>query len=382
VGFSISWLAFAPGAPAPLRQLRLADTGRPASPGVAPQAGARLANGWYVVAWAGFGHAEVEPMNAESRSWETRVVACTAGESVNTSSAALYVDGEQQWAVTHILDQGRDHLDIDGTPPAGAAKQLAIARRLAAKDGFDAVFSVPMILAQDECGFRHDVHHGAVFTELEAVPLLTPQAVAQTLLPLMRRVLESRGFDCIAATPSGGAFLRDRDEHRVECSVGLEPGSAGGCCVNVPAIVRNLRAQRAVAAACGDVEAAKPMYRGRFAEATTLPYFVTTAPELAEWTSRAEAELGDWADRLADVKALDALVNDGRVRYNFLGAPYEAHYDLDTGYAPLAIAYLAGNPRFASMVEQTARQLRESAPDEEAQVRRLVRELEALPRAV
>jgi hypothetical protein len=375
MGFSISWLAFAPGAPDPLRGFRLADTGRPATPGITPVSGSRLANGWYVVAFAGFGHAQVEPLNAESCSWGTRVVACTAGESVNTSSAALYEDGEQKWFAMHVLDEGRDHLALEGEPPAGAARHLATARRLAAKDGFDAVFSVPMILAHEACGFRHDTHHAAVFTELEAVPRVEMAVVAATLLPLARRVLEARGFECSTAGDRGATFVREEDGHRIECSIGLEPIESGGCYVNVPATVSNLRARRAIAAAWGEDEAAKPMFKGRFSEYTQLPYAVTTAAELADWTARAEPELGDWARALCDVKALDRWVNDGRERRNFLGGVYRAHYDWDTGHAPLALAHLARNPAFERMVAETAAEWGE---EQRAKLEHFVRELRAI----
>lgn len=375
MGFSISWLAFAPGAPDPLRGFRLADTGRPATPGITPVSGARLANGWYVVAFAGFGHEEVEPLNAESRSWGTRVVACTAGESVNTSSAALYEDGEQKWFAMHVLDEGRDHLALEGEPPPSAARHLATARKLAAKDGFDAVFSVPMILAHEACGFRHDTHHAFVFTELEAVPRLDVAAVSSVVLPLARRVLEARGFACESATATAASFAWERDGHRVQCSIGLEPIESGGCYVNVPATVSNLRARRAIAAAWGEDEAAKPLFKGRFSESTRLPYGVTTTADLADWVAGAEEELGAWAASLCDVKALDRRVNDGRERRNFLGGVYRAHYDWDTGHAPLALAHLSGNPAFERMVDETAAEWNE---EQRAKLEHFVRELRAL----
>jgi hypothetical protein len=77
------------------------------------------------------------------------------------SAAYAYENGQKTWAVTHESEQGRRHLAEHGDLPeiyAGVRSQL-----LAEQDEMDAnsepvdcVWDIPVTLAYELCGYRHD----------------------------------------------------------------------------------------------------------------------------------------------------------------------------------------------------------------------------------
>ena len=73
------------------------------------------------------------------------------------SRSAGWRDGEQIWSVIHDGQEGEGHLDVEGEPPVAFA---AIRDRLTkehAKDGsVDFFFDIPVDLAREMTGHRHD----------------------------------------------------------------------------------------------------------------------------------------------------------------------------------------------------------------------------------
>ncbi|MBC5786147.1 hypothetical protein H8N03_24625 [Ramlibacter sp. USB13] len=167
MGFSFSWVAVhGKSAEEVLHSVGLVDTGEVASPGATAYAGAVLPGGWYLIWLKEFNHEWTEQLLAESISSECLAVGCTASESVNASRSVFCRDIEMVWEVSHVLDEGEDDLAVEGDPPDSLPAILAGARQRAAQARCDAVFDVPITLAHEICGFRHDAHAGLRFTVL------------------------------------------------------------------------------------------------------------------------------------------------------------------------------------------------------------------------
>lgn len=169
MGFSISWLAVC-GKPKAdiLAELALADTAQATDADESEMSGALLPGGWYVIYLNEFWHTLVQPETVAALSSGATVVGCAVEEHAMASLAFLYKEGECVWQVSHVLDRGHDHLDIDGQAPDATSALLQAAIQRHEAEGHDAVFNVPVDLAFQACGFRHDAEHALEFTELFA----------------------------------------------------------------------------------------------------------------------------------------------------------------------------------------------------------------------
>ncbi len=103
----------------------LRDTGTSVQGGIGKIAGAVLPNRWYVVVMDEFWHPLIHPNRMSPLSEECLVVGCSENASVNTSLAFCYGESQIKWRVSHILDEGYDHLAIEGNPPQSTKTQLA-----------------------------------------------------------------------------------------------------------------------------------------------------------------------------------------------------------------------------------------------------------------
>lgn len=76
------------------------------------------------------------------------------------SSAFCYADGKEVWKVTHDSDIGLTHLEERGSLPSiyPQIKQQLLAEQetSGADEGVDYVFDVPVLLAYEVVGYRHD----------------------------------------------------------------------------------------------------------------------------------------------------------------------------------------------------------------------------------
>ncbi len=73
-------------------------------------------------------------------------------------TTAMYFDrGEMRWALTHIAEEGLDHLLVEGEPPQDyvALRDAALVAQ-ADDDQVDYMSDVPSQVAQQICGFKHD----------------------------------------------------------------------------------------------------------------------------------------------------------------------------------------------------------------------------------
>ena len=104
-------------------------------------------------------YADRAPLKRLSRSGD--VVACAIEEHVMASGASGYSGGKEMWCIVHDAERGLSHLEVTGEPPPQLA---AIHERLAAElaeaggdeSEVDYVFDVPVELAAELTGFRHD----------------------------------------------------------------------------------------------------------------------------------------------------------------------------------------------------------------------------------
>lgn len=73
------------------------------------------------------------------------------------SRAANWKDGELIWAVTHDAQEGDEHLDVEGEPPAGfAAIRDRLAKQQEEEGGVDFIFNVPVDIAKEITGYSHE----------------------------------------------------------------------------------------------------------------------------------------------------------------------------------------------------------------------------------
>ncbi len=164
MGHSLSWAAVKGGAPDAVQSaLGLRATGQreeiPRSKIVAVD----LPSGWYVVL---FQRSEIKDKVLKRLATLGEVVYCFVEEHVMVSAASGWKDSKSLWSVVHDGQGGINDLQVEGSLPASFAsirdrqkvkqdegEKLAI-------DGeefaVDHMFDVPVDLAQELTGFRHD----------------------------------------------------------------------------------------------------------------------------------------------------------------------------------------------------------------------------------
>lgn len=175
MGYSISWIGVSGKGPHRLlSEAGLCDTGKPDEANETPASGTLLSNGWYVMFFKQFEHELSGPSALARLSAECRVLSCKVEEHVMFSSAQLHRDGRSVWRVQHDAQASIYDLSTEGDCPPELA---AIRERLrGAQDAAggeraqtDYLFEVPLELAEQICGYKHDNVLGedeTPFTEL------------------------------------------------------------------------------------------------------------------------------------------------------------------------------------------------------------------------
>lgn len=160
MGASLSWFAVRGKAPdAVLQEFGLRNIGKEYHK--TPYGGGALPSGWFLVE---HGRHEFTDDEVQRLSRGCEVIACFVEEHVMVSRAAGWKNGEQIWSVTHDAQEGGDHLEVVGEPPAGFA---AIRDRLTKKQeedgGADFIFNIPVDLAEEITGYSHESDPGIKF---------------------------------------------------------------------------------------------------------------------------------------------------------------------------------------------------------------------------
>jgi hypothetical protein len=162
MGASLSWFAIRGKTPeAVLQDFGLKNVGKEYRK--TPFCGGILPSGWYLVIHARheFTHDEVRRV---SRGAE--VVACFVEEHVMVSRAAGWKDSQQIWSVTHDSEQGGDHLEVQGRPPAAFDVIRDRLTKEQAKDeegDVDFIFNIPVDLTLEITGYSHEVRPEITF---------------------------------------------------------------------------------------------------------------------------------------------------------------------------------------------------------------------------
>jgi hypothetical protein len=154
MGYALSWVAVR-GTPRDrvLEIIGASPTGEREEIPESDLVGASLPTGFYVVV---ANDVELDESLVAELSMGGEAILCSVEEHVMTSRAYSFVDGKEQWRITHVAELGIDHLEASGElPPIYAGlrdQQLANQRRGDA----DYVFDVPVLVAKSLTGFRHD----------------------------------------------------------------------------------------------------------------------------------------------------------------------------------------------------------------------------------
>jgi hypothetical protein len=162
MGFSISWIAIQ-GKPKAvvLAELELRETGTPESFSEWPVGAAELPGGWYLLFLNDFVHPFTAETVLSSLSVDCYVVACQVEEHVMASSAFAYRSGIKVWDVTHESELGKRHLVANGQLPeqySQVREGLLHEQDIGDQEdhGVDYVWDIPVTLAYEVVGFRHD----------------------------------------------------------------------------------------------------------------------------------------------------------------------------------------------------------------------------------
>lgn len=156
MGFKISWLA-AGGVhkAALLAALGFCDTHDEDEANEAPFSAADLGNGWSLI-WSNDPEWVTDDLLARSPS-RGRSVAVRLHEGVMWAEA-FGVEGTGPWRVVHDAEEGLTHLEVEGVPPSFELIRDRLFAKQAAdeEEMVDHVFDVPLTVAAELTGFRHD----------------------------------------------------------------------------------------------------------------------------------------------------------------------------------------------------------------------------------
>jgi hypothetical protein len=163
MGYALSWAATKGDAETVHSALGLRPTGKREESPKSDIVGAELRGGWYLVLYRG---CDAARRARESLSRLGEVVYCSVEEHVMVSAASAWKDGKCLWSVVHDGQEGINDLQVKGALPASFAsirdrqKAKQDAGEKVPTDGeefaVDHMFDVPVDLALELTGFRHD----------------------------------------------------------------------------------------------------------------------------------------------------------------------------------------------------------------------------------
>ena len=158
MGFSVMWYAVR-GAPRDqvLAAFRWEVTDEAAEFPDAPVAVARHRGEWELVHFQLRQVPMPMPPPARLLAAGREIVACCVDETTMTSAALGWLGRRELWSVVHRGHEAVDDLTVEGDPPDGFARARdACFERQRSEGGADCVFEVPVLLAEQVVGFRHD----------------------------------------------------------------------------------------------------------------------------------------------------------------------------------------------------------------------------------
>lgn len=351
-----SWLSVVAKPPSTvLAELDWIDTGEPATPRATAAAVATASDGACLIVFDEFWHPAIRPEAVAALSKGCWVVGCSEDERVNTSLAFLYRDGQRVWQVSHVLDEGALNLDIVGKPPRLLVDLARAAKARHEAEGHDAMFSVPGALAEQVCGVSIGRCRELGFTRLES-------AQARRAAEAARRgqAWADEISGCFAAIAEAQGFARDETDHGLRKSTPADQAtiyrylaspSGEGAYFSPRIDVRNHHVQSLMALAPGISSTETAVLD--LSEKLGWPTFIMTNEDRERVLSGMRERLPGVLRAIHDLKTLECLVNDGSPRHGFNGEPTLSHWDYNTGFSRLILAWLAGNPAFNRMIRET-----------------------------
>jgi hypothetical protein len=155
-GFSLAWFAMqGVNKDEFLERAGFEDTGEIDEYFEADHSGGELPGGWYVVVTNDLSLVDAGKLAAWSAGG--RLVACIVHEGSSNSLASEWRDGKQLWSVSHDGSEGGDTLGVEGQLPEVFEEFREEAALVEAEgDAGDLVFDLPLDLAAEVTGFRHD----------------------------------------------------------------------------------------------------------------------------------------------------------------------------------------------------------------------------------
>lgn len=164
MGYAISWLAVRTDSESSvLASLGLEKTGQTEKIPDSNWSITRMRD--WVVIWSN--SYEPRRFRRAGSKLDGEVIICDVEEHVMFVSVAAFKNGTMSWRVVHDARQARNHLEIEGTPPESFAliqrEQFA---RVSEDRDVDFIFDIPVRLARELVGFRHDGEASTVFEVL------------------------------------------------------------------------------------------------------------------------------------------------------------------------------------------------------------------------
>lgn len=355
MGIRMSWCAVANvDRDEAIEILGLHDLREAVAPLASEIAVATLPSGATLFLFNAFWHELVHPAFMSALSAGGLVVGCAEEGGMNASLAFLYRDRREMWSVNHVLDQGADHFDIEGTAPASAKALLAQARAECAREGHDALFDVPGKLAEQFCGYRFGDGAPLQWSRVERRPdrAAWKQATVESLYQFAGDLLREAGFslkDDSAFSP----FTRTSETETIDCRV-ERAAYDYGVRFSMRFEVRNAFVSRLDAIAMG--READCTLQTTLSDQCGTPEYVYTRRQVEALKARLATEVPALIARLVRIDELDRIANNGRLRFDILNRPTESHFDTRWGLSCITLAWLAGNPAFEEMVAQTDRE--------------------------
>ena len=123
--------------------------------------GSALKNGWFLLVGQGCENRLVQKDVLSELSQFGPTVACSVEEHVMYSSAEYWCSGSKKWSAAHDAQQGMYNLETSGAlPNLFESLKIRVSKDQDAEGGekadVDLIFDIPLLLASELTGFKHD----------------------------------------------------------------------------------------------------------------------------------------------------------------------------------------------------------------------------------
>jgi len=166
MGYSITWCAVREeAAQAFLQKLALSTTGKREEVPESLISTASLDTGWRIVWYNKYECPFLRAQDLRELSKDEDVLLCHVEEHVMASSCEMWSRGARKWWMSHEGEEGPNGLSTEGALPEsfpGIRLEMEEEQRTAGGDSTDVdyLFDVPLRVAEQLVGFKHDGDYG------------------------------------------------------------------------------------------------------------------------------------------------------------------------------------------------------------------------------